>query len=328
MDKIKADTPKKQHYVPQFILRNFSFSKKHQIFAFNKSQVKKFITTVKDSASENGFYNLNIGGEKYTLEYKLSKLEARCGEVIKKICDDESIKNITDEDHQFLCIFVASLLLRVKKQREVINQLNTSMADWLKNMGIDPSSVGNFKLLEKEEIDKLHILFTDESVFDISDHLYRKHIVLLKAPSGASFMISDNPVVMYNYWPREFRGNKGVGLPGIEIQIPLSKKLSLSFICPVFISSLIKAVDSIKTCKSSNHKISDLDKLHAEILISSIKEGMAKKVSEKIVRFYNSLQIQDSLNYIYSDKDDFSLAEDMIKRNPDITNGRVILTDL
>ena len=76
MDKVSSKTPKKQHYVPQFLLKNFSYGKKYKIFAFDKAKVDSFGTCVRDSASENGFYNLTIDGETHTLEHKLSKLES------------------------------------------------------------------------------------------------------------------------------------------------------------------------------------------------------------------------------------------------------------
>ena len=91
MDKVREDTPKKQHYVPQFLLRNFSYGKKPKIFTFDKANCKSFGTSVRDSASENGFYNINLDGEKYTLEHKLSKLETICANTVKKICREESL---------------------------------------------------------------------------------------------------------------------------------------------------------------------------------------------------------------------------------------------
>ena len=56
----------------------------------------------------------------------------------------------------------------------------------------------------------------------------------------------------------------------------------------------------------------------------SIKEGKAIEVSPENVKFSNSLQISESLKYIYSDKNDFKLAEEMLGKNPDLGNGKVI----
>lgn len=324
MDKIRPDTPRKQHYVPQFLLKNFSYGKKHKIFAFDKGRAISFGTSVRDSASENGFYNLNLDGRVHTLEHKLSKLESICGGVVKNICKYESLEGITQDEHIILCVFVANLLLRVKKQRAVLDQLNTGIVEWIQNMGLNPDDVQNFKVLGKNDIDKQHIEFTHEHVFEFSKRFHDKPIALLKAPNGSNLIISDNPVAMYNHWPQKLRGDKGVSVPGVEIQVPISKKLCLSFVCPMLFSDLEEKLHFLSMRRSQNHPIENIDSSYAEVLISSIKAGKAVELSQENVVFTNSLQISESLNYIYSDKNDFKLAEEMIKNNPDISSGKVM----
>lgn len=324
MDKVRPDTPKKQHYVPQFLLKNFSYGKKHKIFAFDKSRSISFGTSVRDSASENGFYNFNLDGEKHTLEHRLSKLESMCASIIKNICRDESLEGLTNDDHIILCVFVTNLLLRVKKQRMFLDQLNKGMAEWLQDMGMRPKEVQNFEVLEKEDIDKQHIEFTHEHVFEIAKRFHDKPIALLKAPNGSNLIIGDNPVAMYNHWPQELRGDKGISVPGVEIQVPISNKLCLSFICPLLFSDLEEKLDFLARRRAQNLPVDNIDTSYAEILISSIREGKAMELSPENVKFTNSLQISDSLNYIYSDKNDFRLAEEMLKKNPDLADGKVM----
>lgn len=324
MDKVKSDTPKKQHYVPQFLLKNFSYGKKNKIFAFDKARAISFGTSVIDSACENGFYNLKINDQAHTLEYKLSKLESICGDVIKRICRDESLDGITDDDCMVLCVFVTNILLRVKRQREFLWQLNTGLAEWLQSMGLDPNEVSNFNYLEREDVNKQHIYFTNDNLLEFARIFYEKPIALLKAPNGTNFIISDNPVVMHNYWPREGRGNKGISVPGIVIQIPLSRKLCLSFICPLLLSDLKEKLNSIAIYKAKGIPIDNIDLSYAEAMISSINERKAIEIKAENVEFSNYLQIADCLKYIYSDKNDFRLAEEMIKENSDLATGKVV----
>ena len=328
MDKVSSKTPKKQHYVPQFLLKNFSYGKKYKIFAFDKAKVVSFGTCVRDSASENGFYNLTIDGETHTLEHKLSKLESICAEVIKKICRDESFENLTNDDHMILCVFVTNILIRVKKQREFLWQLNTGIAEWLQNMGLDPNKVSNFNTLEKDDVNRQHVQFTNEQVFDLSMQFYEKPIALLKAPNGSNFIISDNPVTIYNHWNREDRGNKGISVPGVEIQIPLSNKLCLSFICPSLFADITEKLEFLANYKGRDLTLHNIDTSYAKILICSIKEGKAVQLNKEQVKFSNSLQIADSLKYIYSDKNDFQLAKDMVLKNPNLANGKVMYMGL
>jgi hypothetical protein len=326
MDKVGKDTPKNQHYVPQFLLKNFSYgkSKDPKIFAFDKSNSKSFPTSVRKSASQNGFYNFDIDGEKHTLEHKLSKLETICGNTVKKICREGSLSEMTHDDHQVLCVFVANLLLRVKKQRAFVEQLNTGMTEWFETMGLKPGDVQNFHAMKPEDVEKLHTEFTHEKVIDIAKLFYDKPIALLKSPNGCNFIISDNPVTMHNHWPKKFRGNKGVSVPGIEVQVPISNKLCLSFVCPHLYQDLDKKLNLIINAKAQNLPMEDVDTSYAEMLLSSIKEGKAVEASKDNVTFANSLQIAESLNYIYSNKNDFKMAEEMIKEHPDLANGKVM----
>ena len=221
-------------------------------------------------------------------------------------------------------MFVANLLLRVKKQRAFVEQLNTGMTEWFETMGVKPYDVQNFHALKPEDVEKFHTEFTHEKLIDIAKLFYDKPIALLKAPNGCNFIISDNPVSMHNHWPKKSRGDKGVSVPGIEVQIPISNKLSLSFICPHLYQDLDVKLKMILNAKAQNLPMEDIDTSYAEMLLSSVKEGKAVEVNEGNVTFTNSLQIADSLNYIYSVKDDFKMAEEMIKEHPDLASGKVM----
>jgi len=324
MDKIQKDTPKKQHYVPQCLLKNFSFGEKNRIFAFDKIRGKKISTNVRDSASENGFYNLKINGEDHTLEHKLSNLESVAGAIIKKICDEEALSNITDEEHVDLCLFLSNLLLRVKSQRDWIGQINDVFANLFQEAGINPNDVENFDFLEKDDLSKVHTLFTYENTFDFAKILLEKRLVLRKAPNGSNFIISDNPVAIHNHRPREGRGNSGILLPGIEIQIPLSNKLSLSLFCPELISEYASILEKWDILKLMNPDIpkSSIDFVFR--LINSMEKKEALVIEPKNVVFSNKLQIIQSLNYVYSGNDDFDLVVEMINNHQNLQTGRVI----
>jgi len=69
----KAAMPKLQHYVPQFILRNFTTGKGNQIFVFDKQEEVAFKTNIRNIASESGFYNFDINGYQFTIEPGLEK---------------------------------------------------------------------------------------------------------------------------------------------------------------------------------------------------------------------------------------------------------------
>ncbi|MDB5789306.1 DUF4238 domain-containing protein [Caballeronia mineralivorans] len=51
---------KVQHYVPQFLLRNFGTGKKDQLHVFNKATDKTFLTNARNVAAESRFYDFPV----------------------------------------------------------------------------------------------------------------------------------------------------------------------------------------------------------------------------------------------------------------------------
>lgn len=323
MDPVTQSTPKKQHYVPQFLLRNFAVENTEKLFTFNKQQDRVFPTTVRDSASENGFYNIEVSEKKYTLEYKLGNLESLASQVISKICLSESLADLEDDDHQILCFFAANLLLRVKKQRVFTSQLNAEMANFARKLGIEPNTFANFKELTKEDVELQHVNFLNKELLTFANKFGDKAVGLLRAPDNNSFIISDNPVVMFCYKPDQFK-SKGVSVPGIEIFLPLSKKLCISFLCMDFFHELAEKITIIETHRANNPELDLIDISYGKPLIESIKTGKANTINESHVEFVNSLQIIDSWSYIYNDSNDFNLAKKLINDNSAISSGNIV----
>ncbi len=76
-----ADT-KKQHYIPQFLLENFSVNEKHQINVFNKETGKKFVANITDIAHENHLYDIKTGKETRSLEPAFAELESDAAPIL------------------------------------------------------------------------------------------------------------------------------------------------------------------------------------------------------------------------------------------------------
>ena len=83
-----------QHYVPKFLLRNFGLGKKDQVWVYDKQTARSFPTNAKNVASENAFYDFEIGGETYSLESSLSKIESQAKPVVERIMDDDSVSSL------------------------------------------------------------------------------------------------------------------------------------------------------------------------------------------------------------------------------------------
>ena len=76
-----------QHYVPKFLLKNFTRGKKPQIHVYDKSNDRRFKTHIKNIAAEAGFYEIELEDSVLTVEPSLSDLETHASAIIKKLIE-------------------------------------------------------------------------------------------------------------------------------------------------------------------------------------------------------------------------------------------------
>jgi hypothetical protein len=96
---------KVQHYVPEFLLRNFRADKKDQIYVFDKNTERSFRTNVRNVAAESRFYDFEFEGKTLTLETALSQLESQARPLFQRILDDDSLAVLNAEDRVLLAVF-------------------------------------------------------------------------------------------------------------------------------------------------------------------------------------------------------------------------------
>lgn len=315
---MKDSGPKKHHYVPQFLLKNFCVGKKKRIYVFDKKESIVFASHIRDAAHENSFYQDDGLGYEIDTESKLATLESKCAPIIEKIVSEESIKNVGKFEHSLLCLLTTVQLTRTNNTREFLASTNKIMADWFRQSGFDPNKdIENFQEQTKSEIDESAINILRSIPGDLAEHLLDKECRLLKCPKGEHFYISDHPITMHNHYPRPGRGNHGLRLKGIEIYYPLSSKLCLTFIC----------ADTIREIRSKVHdhnmRISlgtafPIDMSKAEEFINEIDNKVTKVLEPENVEFQNSIQVSQSSRFIYSKDKEFELAKDMIRTNPEL----------
>ena len=109
---------KVQHYVPQFLLRNFGNGKKDQVWVYDKSSARAFASNVKNVASESRFYDFEYEGRTISLEPWLAQLEGNAQSVVRFILEADSVATLADEQKQVLAAFLAVQLTRTRTFRE------------------------------------------------------------------------------------------------------------------------------------------------------------------------------------------------------------------
>lgn len=315
---MRSSQPKKHHYVPQFILNNFSLGENKRIYVFDKKVVKIFPSHVRDTGHENNFYKEESVKYDIDTESKLAELESTSAPVIRKIIKNESVDNLSASEFNILCLFSAVQLSRTNNSREMFTSINNKISEWLKKSGINSDQIEGFTEQSKEEIKESAIHYLRTTPGDYVKHFYDKELTLLKTPKGETFYISDHPVTIYNHFPREHRGNLGIALKGIEIYFPISSKLSLSFLCADTINKTRKAVLAQKVSQALGGGF-PIEMSEPEKFLYNIDNKITRVLKEENVIFQNSLQISQSSRFIYSSNKKFDLAKDMLKTNPELS---------
>jgi hypothetical protein len=125
---MKAVRKAAQHYVPQFILRNFACNeKKTQIWVFSKKTSKIFQTNIRNVASEKDFYDIPIDGKEFSFDPTLTQLETYAAPIIKKIVKEENLEILALITRLFL---VTSLLPSMLAQDNPGSYLKIIVKRW------------------------------------------------------------------------------------------------------------------------------------------------------------------------------------------------------
>jgi uncharacterized Fe-S cluster-containing protein len=318
--KQKADNlPKIQHYVPQFILRNFCFKNEH-LYVFDKKTENVFPTHTKNVAAENGFYNFQIEDSEFTIDPNFTDLETNAAGVFEKIIKQESLSNITKDEKLELSIFVSAQFTRTKHLRIIAEQLSNTLVLQIEKMGINPKNVIGLNANKEEEFIKDVILFTADSVLENAPVFNSREWVLFKSTEVENYYISDNPITLHNTINQKMKGNLGLAVKGIEVYFPISPKLSIGIFDRANTETVRENYRVIKNMdeeKRKGYRIDDKTIQAIQDLIQGLEYGVAVQAKNEEVLFQNSLQVVFSTRFIYSINQDFSLVKELLKNNPE-----------
>lgn len=114
---------KVQHYVPQFLLKQFGTGKKDQLHVFDKHTLRGFMTNARNVAAESGFYDFSVPQGTYSIEPWLGQIESRAKKILKAVLERDSLANFADDDRATLCDFLAVQLARTPHFRLQMNSL-------------------------------------------------------------------------------------------------------------------------------------------------------------------------------------------------------------
>lgn len=311
-----------QHYVPQFLLKNFTENGKH-VYVYDKKDNKCFKTHTKNIASEKGFYNFTVKNLKFSAEMSFSDVEYKSSEIIKKIVNKENIYLINKIEKEILSYFTAIQMLRVKQLRTNLKEMENSLISHFKK--ITKMEYPN-KIRSEDEIKAASIAMISKHALKYASAINNKLWFLLKTDEPYNFYISDNPITMMNIYDFGPYGNIGLVVKGIQIYFPISKHLALAFWCESYkkmieesfmIYEKIKKINDIDLKNEQVYKL--LETPHFKLFqdrYKSLKDGSPINHDEENVNGFNSLQIEYASRFIFSSKENLDFAKDVIRKNP------------
>lgn len=297
-------TTKKQHYVPQFLLKRFGTGKKNRekIWVLDKLTGKVFQSSVKDVGHENNFYeheHLQLNA----IENLLGNTECYAANLISRISKHGRLFRGKFEIVG-LSYFLAIQMLRSPVVRADMGNIRQIIAQKfgaeIKLHPDDSKTFGEYGV----DDDKFASLFSLQDAPKFAKLLQEKIWSLCKSPSSSAYIISDNPVARHNMFEILGRGNLGLRSQGIEIYMPISPEYTIRALCPV-LSELV-----IFTPQLSDE--------YQNALIS----GSPVAQLPENVEFSNSLQVIFAERFIYArSKEHLIMPIDMLKTNPELKKG-------
>lgn len=299
---------KKQHQVPQFLLRNFAFNKGKQLHAFDKSSGREFVVSVEDAAAQNGFYNFSLSGGAISIETQLGELETAASAAIARILTHGNLTCLTEKDREWLSLFVCVQHARSPNWRLMQEDLAGKVLEFTDLLS-SPAEAG----VPRRDIDQALAL---ESILDakrLVPVVLEKPWVLQRVSNAGGLFISDSPLTLHNSQSFGPYGNLGWAVPGVEIQLPLARDWNLWIICPSFLAQLEEGCRIASDFASAGCPSAAGDRTLA--LVDSIRHGRPMCLNQENVTHYNYLQVRFAERFVYSSDGDFSLVRRMLQDN-------------
>ena len=313
---------KVQHYVPQFLLRNFGNGKKDQVWVYDKRTVRAFASNTRNVASESRFYDFDYQGETISLEPWLAQLEGNAQSVVRFILEKDSVATLAAEQKQVLAAFLEVQLTRTRTFREEWDAFPRMLREHFQRNGdqVAPGSQAEDLIqdIPANELKEQTARVIYKAPETYATQFLNKDWVLAATTRKAPFLLSDNPLTRQNTIDRPNRGNLGLALPGIEIYFPLSPTRALAMWCP----TLTETVHRGALAFMKNTATRAGPDPHGVISMSdALLSGAPVEYSPANVENFNSLQVIWSERYIFSTTNDFQLAEAMLAEHPSLKNG-------
>lgn len=227
---------KNQHYVPQCLLKGFAINEKINIFDITTQQHRDN-QLISKNFSQNYFYDYDTYNQ---VEEILSKIESKTAPDIERLRNyDYSVINNNEYLIRFLCAqyyrtrMAQQIALKIydfHAMNQVKNILTTNKAQLQlpENFGDNPEDFGYFDYNRKSDrLISAGITTFGVIMYPVMTDL--KFHVLINKSNHTEFIISDNPVIMYNWLYKNSNHLQAASplISGVQFFMPISKNIVL-----------------------------------------------------------------------------------------------------
>jgi hypothetical protein len=326
-----------QHYVPQFILRQFlRDAAKEQVWVYDKHSERTFATSVKNIMAERRFNDFVFEEWIVSFEEIASHIENMVLPRYRKVIEGRCLEG-TPEEKADLAFLIAFQFMRTKANRQFIVRLEEEIRKRIEASGGRMEDIDGWRPLTEDTVKQEHLTNIKRDIGEFAQLIAAKDLLLLEASPGREFYLGDNPVCLHNDQKYGPYGNLGLAVPGIQIYLPLTADLLLCAWCPSIIAGLKAQVQEaraqaereaigalmagrISAAQMRQHLIGLFDPAEDTLRAYERRTPMSSTVQS--MDFYNSLQVGYAHRYVVSKRGDFALAQRHNAEFPRLRQGR------
>jgi hypothetical protein len=280
---------KKQHFVPQFYLENFTDSR-NNIYAFDTIKCESFTTTTQGIAHKRCFYDYEpldeFLGMDQALEKALAKFEAESARVLKKLITRlkaDDIRELTRNEYLQLSDYILTQQKRTPEYRIKGVHAAIEIERQLRSKGVSDTLIEQLNLQADKydaKFQQIYGLLNSEIERQVGD-LCDRYWIFWSNETKHNFYTSDNPVVGHLH--------TNIDSNAYEMYLAITPRYSVS----IFIKEAFPHL---------------ADK-HQKVIQLHDPEN---------VKFYNSLIVTHCNRQIYNAENDFRLAGKIVKEVPSL----------
>lgn len=215
---------KNQHYVPRLLIRNFA--EKDKVWTYDSS--RDLLRTAKPEGvfAENYYYDRDNLVENF-----LCTVESLAAPKIDRILEEPTSRIESPEVDllRFITVQQGRTPGAYANARDNLKSYTDSfIRQQFEILGVDKKEYEGLTISLKDEKDLLRVAAVGSALNWPVIRDLKPHVLINKTPSD--FVISDNPVVFYNWYLREEGGMWATGLTklGVHIFLPISNRVMLT----------------------------------------------------------------------------------------------------